>query len=249
MFTFFVCFFLGGIVSEFVQSLLPASLSPFRSLLISLTRVLRLAQNLPVRRYRRAFFISHTLSFAMLIASEKANLLGSGIGLYLAYHLEKYYRRRREVRTHPFPLLGQRLTLSRFPRQIWRLYRPLSASNSSLALDSEEEDESGTQLLPLHNKPDTSPSALFPQNNTKKGKARARAASLALADVWDEREELFGVGEADEDDDEDRGQDGGEGEGEGEVRTTPAPLVRQERQNTPRPTKPPKSVRWAEGSA
>jgi len=186
----------------------------------------------------------------LLIASEKANLLGSGIGLYLAYHLEKYYRRRREVRAHPFPPLGQRLTPSRFPRQIWRLYRPLSASNSSLALDSDE-DESGTQLLPLHNKPDTPPSALFPQNNSKKGKARARAASLALADVWDEREELCGGGEADEEDDEDRGEDGGEGEGEGEgeVRTTPVPPVRQERQNTPRPAKPAKSVRWAEGSA
>ena len=41
------------------------------------------------------------LSFKLLTASEKANLLGSGIGLYVAYHLEKYYRRRREVRAHP----------------------------------------------------------------------------------------------------------------------------------------------------
>jgi len=126
------------------------------------------------------------------------------------------------------------------------LYRPLSGSNSSLALDSEEDDESGTQLLPLHNKPDTPPSALFPQTiNNKKGKGRARSSSLALADVWDEREELFGVGDADEDDDEDR-----TGE-EGEERTTPAPpvYVHQEGQNALRDPKPAKSVRWAEGSA
>lgn len=28
----------------------------------------------------------------------QANLLGSTLGLYIAYHLEKYYRHRREVR-------------------------------------------------------------------------------------------------------------------------------------------------------
>ena len=36
--------------------------------------------------------------------SEKANLLGSGIGLYVAYHLERYYRQRREVRPPFLPL-------------------------------------------------------------------------------------------------------------------------------------------------
>ena len=68
---------------------------------------------------------------------------------------------------------------------------------------------------------------------------------MALADVWDEREELFGVGDADEDDDEDGN------EGEGEELTTPAPPVHgyQESQNIPRDPKPTKSVRWAEGSA
>jgi len=154
-----------------------------------------------------------------------ANLLGSSIGLYVAYHLEKYYRRRREIS---------------------RLYRPLSASNSSLALDYDDENEAGTQLLPLHNKPDTPPSALFPHNNSnKKGKSRTRSESLALADVWDEREELFGVGDADEDDDEDES----DGESDSEDRTTPAPPVPQERPNASRDTKPAKSVRWAEGSA
>jgi hypothetical protein len=123
-----------------------------------------------------------------------------------------------------------------------RLYRPLSASNSSLNLPSDEEDESATQLLPLHNKPDTPPSALFPQNKYKKGKARARSGSLALADVWDEREELFGVG-----DDDNEEEDGSEDEGE--EHAVPTPPSRQERQDAPREVKPVKSVRWAEGSA
>lgn len=168
--------------------------------------------------------------------------MGSSIGLYVAYHLEKYYRRRREVRIHPLfsfhPSSHHHKTPS---RQISRLYRPLSASNSSLALDYDDENESGTQLLPLHNKPDTPPTALFPQNNNnKRGKARARSENLALADVWDEREELFGVGEADEDDDD---------ESDSEERTAPAPPVPQETQNAPRDPKPAKSVRWAEEGA
>jgi hypothetical protein len=124
-----------------------------------------------------------------------------------------------------------------------RLYRPLAASNSSLNLPSDEEDESGTQLLPLYNKPDTPPSTLFPQNKNKKGKGRAHSGSLSLADVWDEREELFGVGDDDDDD------DGGSSEDEGEEHAAPTLPPRHERQDAPREAKPVKSVRWAEGSA
>ncbi|KAN0132117.1 hypothetical protein V8E53_010154 [Lactarius tabidus] len=186
LFTIFVCFILGGIVSEVVQSLLP---------------------------YK-------TFQFGDVVA----NLLGSGIGLYVAYHLERYYRRRREIS---------------------RLYRPLSGSNSSLNLDSDTDDEiGGTQLLPLHNKPDTPPSAIFAQNKTKKGKGRARSASLALGNVWDEREELFGVGDDDDDDDDNDSA----AEDVGEARTQPAPAQR-EGDEPPRDTKPVKSVRWAEGSS
>jgi hypothetical protein len=65
---------------------------------------------------------------------------------------------------------------------------------------------------------------------------------LALADVWDEREELFGVGG---DDDEEEGSS----EGEGEERTAPTPALRQDRQDVSRDAKPVKSVRWAEGSS
>jgi hypothetical protein len=153
----------------------------------------------------------------------------------------------RYVLAHPFSpcwIEADIIHYENLPRQISRLYRPLSGSNSSLALESDEEDEFGTQLLPLHNKPETPPSAQFPQNK-KKGKGRARPSNLALADVWDEREELFGVGDADEDDEEDMNGD------EGEERTVPPPpvLVREERQDTLRDPKPAKSVRWAEGSA
>lgn len=131
-----------------------------------------------------------------------------------------------------------------------RLYRPLSASNSSLNLPSDEEDESGTQLLPLYNKPDTPPSSQFPQNKHKKGKGRARSGSLALADVWDEREDLFGVGD-DEDGEEQEEQEEEEdsSQDEGDEPAAPTPLSHQARQDVPREAKPVKSVRWAEGSA
>ena len=126
------------------------------------------------------------------------------------------------------------------PRQISRLYRPLSGSNSSLNLGSDSDDDIGTQLLPLHNKPDTPRSTIFPQNKTKKGKGRARSGSLALGNVWDEREELFGVGE--DDDNESTSEDGGED-------PPPPASVPLESNEPPQPTKSVKSVRWAEGSS
>ncbi|KAI0030804.1 hypothetical protein K488DRAFT_53419 [Vararia minispora EC-137] len=121
--TSFVCLFLGGIASEFVQSLLPYKNFQFGDIV--------------------------------------ANLLGSSIGLLSAYHAERYHRHRREIS---------------------RLYRPISTSASSLHLPSDSEDG---ELLPIHNTPGVLP----------KHKTRGRADSLALADVWGEREEVFDVGE------------------------------------------------------
>jgi hypothetical protein len=67
--------------------------------------------------------------------------------------------------------------------QIARLYRPLSASASDF---SDDDDElSGTQLLPTHN-----------LNVMKPGK------NARLGDVWDEHEELFGVGVESDDENE-----------------------------------------------
>lgn len=63
--------------------------------------------------------------------------------------------------------------------QISRLYRPISTAYSDL----EEDDDplAGTQLLPTHTttKPPGKPNR--------------------LADVWDEREEVFDIGEDDDD--------------------------------------------------
>ncbi|KAJ7282943.1 hypothetical protein C8J57DRAFT_1297056 [Mycena rebaudengoi] len=123
IFTGFVCFFCGGILSEFVQSMLPFKEFQFGDIV--------------------------------------ANLLGSSIGLFSSYHLERYYRKRREIA---------------------RLYQPLDAGSMS---DLEDEDDSaGTQLLPIHH------STAAPKGNK----------STRLANVWDEREDLFDIG-ADSDDD------------------------------------------------
>nr|GAT53219.1 predicted protein [Mycena chlorophos] len=122
--TLFVCFFCGGILSEFVQSMLPYKEFQFGDIV--------------------------------------ANLLGSSIGLMVSYHLERYYRTRREIA---------------------RLYQPLDAGSSS---DLEDEDED-LQLLPTHRNS---------QTPATKGHKSTR-----LADVWDEREELFGIG-GDSDDEE-----------------------------------------------
>jgi len=73
--------------------------------------------------------------------------------------------------------------------QIARLYRPLSATVSEYEEDYDDDEDSGTSLLPTHNA-DPSLSNLA---NHKKSR---------LADVWDEREEVFDIGG--ESDDEDR---------------------------------------------
>ncbi|KAJ7452343.1 hypothetical protein B0H11DRAFT_1741991 [Mycena galericulata] len=127
IFTGFVCFFCGGILSEFVQSMLP---------------------------YKEFQF-----------GDVVANLLGSSIGLFASYHMERYYRKRREIA---------------------RLYQPLDSGSMS---DLEDEDDSlaGTQLLPTHHS-----AAAAPKGGPK---------SARLADVWDEREELFGIGGDSDDED------------------------------------------------
>ncbi|KAH7925513.1 hypothetical protein BV22DRAFT_1088800 [Leucogyrophana mollusca] len=103
-----------------------------------------------------------------------ANMLGSSIGLYTAYYIERHYRSRREIA---------------------RLYRPLDTDEASDAEDvSDDEGGQGTQLLPMYNTHLSS----SPTKPAPKGKAYKAGR---LRDVWDEREELFGIGE-DSDEDE-----------------------------------------------
>ncbi|KII92791.1 hypothetical protein PLICRDRAFT_37584 [Plicaturopsis crispa FD-325 SS-3] len=139
IFTAVVCFFFGGLVSEFVQSLLP---------------------------YKEFQF-----------GDVVANLMGSAIGLYISYHLEKYYRHRREIS---------------------RLYRPITADP-----DSDSEEDAATQLLPTHRE--------LPQPS----KHKKTPSGGALDDVWDEREELFAVGDEDDEEEGDRGDEGDRGRGRG----------------------------------
>jgi len=129
IFTAVVCFFFGGLVSEFVQSMLPY----------------------------KDFQLGDVI----------ANLLGSSIGLYTSYHLERYYRYRREIA---------------------RLYTPLAATFS----DSEEDaDEDISTQLPTHNQ----------QSQTNKSTRQSKPnTTTRIANVWDEREELFGIGDSDEED-------------------------------------------------
>jgi len=98
-----------------------------------------------------------------------ANLLGSTIGLYASYQLEKRYRTRREIA---------------------RLYRPLDTEDLSEDY-SDDEMPAGTQLLPLfssHGRPNSNKSSSSEPQIFKGNR---------LGDVWDEREDLFGIGDDD----------------------------------------------------
>ncbi|PCH43380.1 hypothetical protein WOLCODRAFT_25874 [Wolfiporia cocos MD-104 SS10] len=125
------CFFFGGIMSEFVQAMLP---------------------------YKE-----------FQIGDVAANLLGSSLGLYVAYHLERYYRHRREIS---------------------RLYRPLD-SGEGISEGEDDFEEGSTQLLPSHYQPSAA------RSSAKPGKPNAGA--IRLEDVWDEGEELFDLGDDSED--------------------------------------------------
>jgi len=113
-----------------------------------------------------------------------ANLLGAGLGLYIAFYLEKYYRHRREIA---------------------RLYRPVNTDELSEDDASDEEDASGTQLLPLHQ---SRPSAPATKSSSAASKSRV-AEAPRLGDVWDEREEIFGIADDSDLEDDDVEQGGG----------------------------------------
>lgn len=76
------------------------------------------------------------------------------------------------------------------PSQIARLYRPLDTDAAEEYSDSDSDSLAGTQLLPTHHH------SRVPANSDRPGKGKP---ANRLRDVWDEREELFGIGESDED--------------------------------------------------
>lgn len=102
----------------------------------------------------------------------------------MSYHLERYYRHRREVSY----TLSSQLVSSSHPSQISRLYQPLSAEDSELVSDSDSESGvtnggiRGASLLPTLRPPPKSPVSKTP-------------GRIRLGNVWDESEELFGIGE------------------------------------------------------
>jgi len=159
--TAFTCFFVGGILSEFVQSMLP------------------------YKQFQAGDVV--------------ANLAGSSLGLYLAFHLERYYRRRREIS---------------------RLYRPIDATSTE---SDDSDDDLAETLLPSHYLPSSSsrPVAHAHSGSTSNAK-HVRKNSVNVSNVWDEREELFGIGEEDEFDDDDEGMLVPTGPGTPTIKITPS---------------------------
>jgi len=135
IFTFSVCFIVGGIFSEFVQSMLPFKNFEWGDVI--------------------------------------ANILGSSCGLIVAYTLEKYYRKRREIA---------------------RLYQPINADAEDAISDDELDGlTSEAHVLPLYR----------PQSKSTDSPTRSSRGPSRMRDVWDDREELFAVGEENEDQHED----------------------------------------------
>ena len=76
--------------------------------------------------------------------------------------------------------------------QISRLYRPLDTEAISSDDEEDEGDVGGTQLLPLHYQPRA-------PRTPSKGARPGPTKPTRLSDVWDEREELFDIGEESDD--------------------------------------------------
>lgn len=84
--------------------------------------------------------------------------------------------------------------------QISRLYRPLNTdADSSPSDDEDDEDISGTQLLPLHHQQPVSPGT--PAKSPRTARPGPPKTATRLSDVWDEREELFDIGEESDEED------------------------------------------------
>lgn len=108
---------------------------------------------------------------------DQANILGSSIGLFVSYHLEKYHRYRREIH---------------------RLYRPLDSESLS---DFEDDlDTLSTQLLPVHNQRARAPVGIGGIGVKAKEKKKG---TVRFASVDEHREAPFEIGDDSADERED----------------------------------------------
>ncbi|KAG9004472.1 hypothetical protein FRB94_002343 [Tulasnella sp. JGI-2019a] len=114
-----------------------------------------------------------------------ANLLGSGIGLYVSFYFERYYRRRREIS---------------------RLYRPLAEETDEGGY-SDDEDTSRLPSGPTYSSPHGAPSASTPRtesmqvkSNSEDGSGRPVMSPLHVKNVWDDRLDVFDIGDDDDED-------------------------------------------------
>jgi len=121
-----------------------------------------------------------------------ANLLGSGLGLYISYHLERYYRRRREIA---------------------RLYKPL---DDDLDESSFSDDEDASQPLYSSMYPPAPPSPHhhhIPPQRQQSSQSRQMTANsgselvtgapppippLRVKNIWDDRLDVFEIGDSDD---------------------------------------------------
>jgi hypothetical protein len=99
----------------------------------------------------------------------------------------------------PFTLISY---VSIYSFQIARLYRPLDTDP-----DSEFSDQEETALQDLES---ARSAPQTPASSRMKGKSKGKGKSykLELSDVWNEREELFGIGDSEDEYSEDEVEEG-----------------------------------------
>lgn len=91
------------------------------------------------------------------------------------------------------------------------MYRPVALDDdvdNELSEDEEiDNGVGGTMLLPMYQSRSSSASAASPHSaksphvNGNGHSKSSKTGKIRLGDVWDEREELFGIGDSDEDED------------------------------------------------
>jgi hypothetical protein len=138
--------------------------------------------------------------------------LGGSIGLEIARRLEYNYRKRREVNTDSVTLCNTSPILT-FMSQIARLYQPLGTEYLESDDEAEGDSYEANDLLPRHAhatdpRPDSDPwsdappllpsrdqaDGVYANNGAQGGPPKTTARRSSLENVWDDREDLFSVG-------------------------------------------------------